>query len=82
MFVPNMFAPNMLVPGTLEPLKLAPIMFTPTFPYLPIASVPANVHPSITFMPIYLTTWPIRGNQVVAIVDKVSHNYCRQSVNI
>jgi hypothetical protein len=35
-----------------------------------------------TFVLGYPRTWRIRSNQVAANVDKVSHNYCGQSVNV
>jgi hypothetical protein len=74
--------PNMFPLGTLETLKLVPNMFTPTFPYLCIASVPANVHPSITSTPVYTMMWQTHGIQVAAYVDDVTHNYRFQLVNI
>jgi hypothetical protein len=71
----------MFAPSRVEPLKLAPDMFAPTFYYLPIASTPANFHPNITSTPIYPMTWPIRGYEVAANVDKVTYIYHGYSVN-
>ena len=68
--------------GTLEPLKLVLNMFTPTFPYSLIASVPANVHPSITFTPVFSTMWQTHGIHVAASMDNIPHNYRGQLVNI
>jgi hypothetical protein len=47
MFAPDMFALDVF----------APDMFVPICAYVLIASVPANIHLSITFAPIYPMTW-------------------------
>jgi ABC-type spermidine/putrescine transport system permease subunit II len=49
----------------------------PTFLYAPIPCVL-----EYSFVSSYLAMWPIHGNQVEANVDKVSHNYCGQSINV
>jgi hypothetical protein len=47
----DMFAPDMFLP-----VMFALDMFAPIYAYVPIASAPANIHPSITSAPIYPMT--------------------------